>query len=144
MEKFISKFHRLKDCGEKPTCSQCMPIMVKATMARSPMAIMINGFEQVFESQRGFKPDKKWLDAIPTKDAFVYHHATFRSSSSSEGAPGWKERSGQEVMIIYRLTEAVVDEEVGAMYKIRFSDGTLADAFEDELEGSWKSSLVKR
>ena len=43
-------------------------------------------------------------------------------------------RSGQLVSVIRPLTfkEADIDD-VGAMYKIRFSDGYTCDAFEDEL-----------
>ena len=43
-------------------------------------------------------------------------------------------RSGQEVEIIRPLTSEEFDiDEVGMMYKIRFSDGLITDAFEDEL-----------
>lgn len=43
------------------------------------------------------------------------------------------ERSGQQVEIIRQLTKDEVDDEIGKMFKIRFSDGFEADAFEDEL-----------
>ena len=46
----------------------------------------------------------------------------------------WNDRSGEEVTIIRALTEAEADLiETGPMYRVRFSDGTETDAFEDEL-----------
>lgn len=44
-------------------------------------------------------------------------------------------RSGQEVEVLRELTDMECDkEEVGNMYRIRFADGFITDAFEDELE----------
>ena len=42
---------------------------------------------------------------------------------------------GQEVEVLRELTDMECDkEEVGNMYRIRFADGFITDAFEDELE----------
>ena len=44
------------------------------------------------------------------------------------------ERSGQIVTVIRPLTPKEADLfDVGAMYKVRFEDGLIIDAFEDEL-----------
>lgn len=51
------------------------------------------------------------------------------------GDSTWNERSGQKCLILRQLTEAECDiEDVGPMWKIRFSDGVETDAFDDELE----------
>jgi hypothetical protein len=60
--------------------------------------------------------------------------AVFHSSSVVDGAPGYRERSGQVVTIMRELGESERDEEVGAMFVVRFADGVRAHAFEDELE----------
>lgn len=57
----------------------------------------------------------------------------FQSSQQSAGAPGYPERSGQPVEIVRELTGDEVDVEAGPMFRIRFSDGLEADAFDDEL-----------
>lgn len=50
------------------------------------------------------------------------------------GDSTWNERSGEVVEILRELTEEEADiGDVGMMYRIRFSDGTETDAFEDEL-----------
>lgn len=47
----------------------------------------------------------------------------------------WQKRDGEKCQIVRCLTEKEVDIfDVGIMYRIRFSDGVEADAFEDELE----------
>lgn len=47
------------------------------------------------------------------------------------------ERSGQEVTILWPLTDKEVDiEDVGPMYKVQFKDGFRTDAFENELKCS--------
>lgn len=44
-------------------------------------------------------------------------------------------RSGEVVTVVRPLTKYEADiDDVGKMYKIKFSDGTMADAFEDELK----------
>lgn len=46
----------------------------------------------------------------------------------------WNERSGQMVTVLRPLTEEDADLElVGPMYRIQFGDGTITDAFENEL-----------
>ena len=46
----------------------------------------------------------------------------------------WNSRSGEMVTVLRPLTEDEADiEYLGPMYKIRFADGTMTDAFEDEL-----------
>jgi hypothetical protein len=45
----------------------------------------------------------------------------------------YRDRSGQGVAILRRLDEEIDEDEVGPMYRIRFGDGVLADAFADEL-----------
>lgn len=46
-----------------------------------------------------------------------------------------KELSGEKAVILKELTEDECDiEEVGRMYRIRFSENFEVDAFEDELE----------
>ncbi len=63
--------------------------------------------------------------------------AIFRSQSVSDGAPGFRERSGEAVTILAEIREddpeVATDDDVGRIYRIRFSDGTETEAFEDEL-----------
>ena len=60
--------------------------------------------------------------------------ATFASSQESPGSPGYPERNGQTVTVIRALTDKEADlEEVGPMFKIKFADGIVTDAFADEL-----------
>jgi hypothetical protein len=62
----------------------------------------------------------------------------FRSSSATEGAPGYRERSGQPVTVVREVdTEvdpAAEEEDVAPLYVIRFEDGVETEAFADELE----------
>jgi hypothetical protein len=58
----------------------------------------------------------------------------FRSTSRDNGAPGHRDRSGSIVEVVRPLDASEHDnEEVGDMFRIRFNDGTEADAFADEL-----------
>lgn len=58
----------------------------------------------------------------------------FRSSASDKGEPGYPERSGQKVKVLRPLTSEEIDiEEVGPMFRIRFADNVVTDAFADEL-----------
>jgi hypothetical protein len=57
----------------------------------------------------------------------------FTSSSQDIGSPGYRERSGQGVQIIRRLSLAEADPEVGPMYSVQFDDGVTAYVFADEL-----------
>lgn len=63
--------------------------------------------------------------------------AIFRSQSVSDGAPGFRERSGEAVTVLEEVREddpeVAMDDNVGRIYRIRFSDGTETEAFEDEL-----------
>ena len=63
--------------------------------------------------------------------------AIFRSQSVVDGAPGFRERSGETVTILAEVreddTEVTSDDEVARLYRIRFSDGTETEAFDDEL-----------
>lgn len=63
--------------------------------------------------------------------------AIFRSQSAVDGAPGFRERSGETVTVIAEIreddTEVTSDDEVARLYRIRFSDGVETEAFEDEL-----------
>jgi len=42
-------------------------------------------------------------------------------------------RTGQVVEVLRKLNNRECDKEVGKMYKIKFSDGFIADSFSDEL-----------
>lgn len=57
----------------------------------------------------------------------------FTYSGSQTGVPFLWERSGQLVEIVRELSSEEVDEEVGAMFQIRFDDGKMAHAYADEL-----------
>lgn len=44
------------------------------------------------------------------------------------------DRSGEEVTVIRELTDTEVDmDNIGLMYQVMFSDGLIADVYEDEL-----------
>jgi hypothetical protein len=59
----------------------------------------------------------------------------FQSTAQTKGQPGYPERSGQLVEVLGELKPPAIDpDEVGPMYRIRFSDGVETDVFEDELE----------
>ena len=45
----------------------------------------------------------------------------------------WNAKTGQTAEILHQLTPDKVDDEVGPMFRIRFSDGVETDAFLDEL-----------
>lgn len=64
--------------------------------------------------------------------------ATFRSQSTTDGPPGYRERSGQTVMILGRVDAAsdpdAEEEDIAPIYRVRFPDGVVAEAFADELE----------
>lgn len=61
--------------------------------------------------------------------------ALFHSTTQTEGPPGYPERSGQRVNVVRSLTESEADlDEVGSMFRIRFSDGIETDAFAEELD----------
>lgn len=63
--------------------------------------------------------------------------AIFQSSSMTDGAPGYPERSGQTVNIIRPLTDGEYDkEESDPMFVVQFSDGTETHAFDFELIAS--------
>lgn len=63
--------------------------------------------------------------------------AIFRSQSAVDGAPGFRERSGETVKIVAEIreddAEVASDEQVARLFRIRFSDGVETEAFEDEL-----------
>jgi hypothetical protein len=64
----------------------------------------------------------------------------FRSNSATEGAPGYRERSGEPVTVV-RVVDTEVDpaaeeEDVATLYVVRFEDGVETEAFADELEPS--------
>lgn len=63
--------------------------------------------------------------------------AIFRSQSVIDGAPGFRERTGETVTVLAEVAEddpeVATDDEVARLYRIRFSDGTETEAFEDEL-----------
>ncbi len=64
---------------------------------------------------------------------------TFRSQSTTDGAPGYRERAGQRVTILGPVDpdEDVIDleeEDVSPIYRIRFDDGIETEAFADELD----------
>jgi hypothetical protein len=62
----------------------------------------------------------------------------FRSSSATEGAPGYRERSGEPVTVVREVTAevdpAIEEEDVAPLYVVRFEDGVETEAFADELE----------
>jgi hypothetical protein len=62
----------------------------------------------------------------------------FRSHSVTEGAPGYRERSGQPVTVVrevdVEVDPAAEEEDVSPLYVIRFEDGVETEAFADELE----------
>ncbi len=46
----------------------------------------------------------------------------------------WSKRDGQTCTVVRPLTNDEADlSDVGSMYEIRFADGVITDAFEDEL-----------
>ena len=58
----------------------------------------------------------------------------FTSSATIKGHPGYPEKSNQLVTVVRELDQHEVDkEEVGPIWKIKFEDGSITDAFEDEL-----------
>lgn len=63
--------------------------------------------------------------------------AIFRSQSAVDGAPGFRERSGETVTIVAEIreddAEVASEEQVARLFRIRFSDGVETEAFEDEL-----------
>lgn len=63
--------------------------------------------------------------------------AIFRSQSAVDGAPGFRERSGETVSVVAEIREddpqVPSDDDVARLYRIRFSDGVETEAFEDEL-----------
>ena len=62
------------------------------------------------------------------------HKVVFRSTASTDGWPGFHERSGQYVEVIGEVSPERVDvSEVGRMFRVRFEDGQETDAFADEL-----------
>jgi hypothetical protein len=62
--------------------------------------------------------------------------AIFRSSSAVDGAPGYRERTGETVIVLGEV-EAEADpdkaDDVAPLYRVRFPDGVETEAFEDEL-----------
>lgn len=67
----------------------------------------------------------------------VMDRATFRSQSNVDGAPGYRERSGESVTIVEEVREDDPDadaEDVATIYRIRFEDGVETEAFADELD----------
>lgn len=64
---------------------------------------------------------------------------TFRSQSTTDGAPGFRERAGERVMILGPVDpeDDLIDleeEEISPIYRIRFDDGVETEAFADELD----------
>lgn len=67
----------------------------------------------------------------------------YRSTQQDDGAPGFPERSGEEVELIEELPQVghstwedynvVVEAEVGRMFVVAFCDGQTIHAFADEL-----------
>ena len=121
-----------RHCAPKcylPTCAGCMVRMVRTSRLRSPLAIMVFGFEDIFKAHWGFVPDPiYWKENAPAMTV-----ATFHPTSVQDGHPGYKERDGWRVTIVRKLTEDEVDEEVGYMYEVVFVDGVATHAFSDEL-----------
>ena len=61
--------------------------------------------------------------------------AIFNSSATTDGEPGYRERTGETVAVVRPLlVPQEVDEGCGPMYLIRFADGVTAHAFGDELK----------
>ena len=64
--------------------------------------------------------------------------ATFRSQSTTDGPPGYRERSGQGVMVNglgdLEADPGAADEDIAPIYRIRFADGVETEAFGDELD----------
>lgn len=64
--------------------------------------------------------------------------ATFTSSSATDGAPGYRERSGQTVEIVEEIDQETdpdkEEADVAPLYRIRFEDGVETEAFDDELQ----------
>jgi hypothetical protein len=62
----------------------------------------------------------------------------FRSTSTTEGAPGYKERDGEPVTVVREVEveadPAAAEEDVAPLYVVRFEDGVETEAFADELE----------
>ena len=64
--------------------------------------------------------------------------ATFQSQSTTDGPPGYRERSGQAVMVLGRVDldadPDAGDEDIAPIYRVRFADGVETEAFGDELD----------
>lgn len=62
----------------------------------------------------------------------------FRSQSHTDGAPGYRERTGAPVEVIGEVGADVdpdaASDDVATLYRIRFEDGVETEAFADELE----------
>lgn len=57
-----------------------------------------------------------------------------RAVFTSDGSTDLRERSGQEVVVLRRLSLEEADAEVGPMFSVKFADGFVADVFVDELD----------
>ena len=50
----------------------------------------------------------------------------------------YRERNGQEFKLLRELSDMERDPEVGVMWKIRFNDGVVIDAWGDEVDGTYE------
>lgn len=57
----------------------------------------------------------------------------FMTTSSSDGPPGYHERKGEPITVLFQINKDVDEEEVGKIYRVLFDDGVFTDAFEDEV-----------
>ena len=55
----------------------------------------------------------------------------FMTTSILDGSPGYHERKGSPILVLYKLDEP--DEVEGKIYKVMFDDGVTTTAFEDEV-----------
>lgn len=103
---------------------------------------LLESMLEMAEDYAGEHPDWPYKDILlKLRDRVFVSRGSqtknFISSSTgffSTGFPHYSDRSGQKVKVIRKLSDREADKEVGNMYSVQFSDGTIAHAFEDELK----------
>ena len=55
----------------------------------------------------------------------------FKSTSRTNGYPGFKERSGEEIDIVFMVEQG--ENGLESIFRVRFNDGVETDAFSGEI-----------
>lgn len=77
-------------------------------------------------------PGEDVCESCPVRKTVENLTAVFNTNGTDSE---WKKRDGERCRVLRPLTDKEADiADVGPMYKIRFTDGTETDAFEDELK----------